>query len=142
MNPMTRTLFELRADKERNPGGTDNAEPDYLLTGIEDEADRNLSAAAELFDLDTEALEERAAIIQYDGGAARVTACRLAVAHALRERASELSDRVARWIFNNAAAILDWEKANYADREQTFQAMLSCLESECRESTAERREAG
>ena len=126
MKVTEKALFELRADMARNPGGLERAELDYLLASIADESDHALHVVAELFSLDLESLEERAAILQYDGGLARVSANRLAVTYALQEFDQEITDRAAKWYFQNASAILglerekDWSRAETVTELQAY----------------------
>lgn len=91
---------------------------------------------------DLEALKERAAIVEYDGGVPRTTACRLAATFALQACDSGISEQAARWIFQNAAAILEWERTTRSSREQTFEAMDYCFETCRRANATPRRKAG
>lgn len=127
MNGTERALLELQGDMVRNPGGMEQAEIDCLIRSIEDESDQNLAAAAELFGLDLEALEERAGIVEYDGGVSRTTANRQATTWAIQQRDPDLGDRAARWMFENAAAVLEWEEKTGSTREQTLAALADVM---------------
>lgn len=118
MNPVEKALFELRADMARSPGELNRAGLESLLSDLFDESDRNLAAAAEFFGLDPASLEEKAAIMQYDGGLSRVTANRLALTGELRRIMPNVSDRLCRWFAQNAAVVMDCGGKHGLSREQ------------------------
>lgn len=117
MNHFQSVLLELRMDMARNPGGLEAVELDALLAGLAGEADDNLRAAVEFFGLDLEAIEERAAIIEFDGGLARVAANRLALTLELRHIMPRMSEAMCRWFAQNAAVAMayGWERGMSRD---------------------------
>ena len=123
MNPLERALFELRADMARNPGGLTEGELKDLLAEIAAESDAHLRATALLFRLDLELLEESAAIMEYDGGLARVTANRLALTQELQRRYPGTSESLCRWFSQNAAVVIEYGWQHDLTREQLFESL-------------------
>lgn len=115
---LLRALDDLEYDIEHGPPVSE-AEFSALLGEVIGESDRSLSAACELTGLDHESTEERAGILQYDAGASRTSANKQAVAMALRERDPDMPALAIRWLFDNAAAVLDLERKKDWSREKT-----------------------
>lgn len=118
MNRTEKALLALRADMARDTEPLENIELDYLLASFEDEADQNLLAAAELFGLNLEALEERAAVMEFDGGLARITANRMALTLELQRLAPGVSDAACKWFAQNSATIRLYALERGLTREQ------------------------
>lgn len=121
-----RALDDLERDIKYGPSPSD-VEHDAVLAGIADESDADLQAAAELFGLEPECIEERAAIMQYDGGVTRVTANRLALTWELRRFMPDVSDALCRWFAQNSAAALMYGREHGLNRRGLADALHGYL---------------
>lgn len=130
MNRLELALFELRADVARNPGNLNDAELDGLLTGIAEESDANLRAAVEFFGLNLANIEERAAILQFDGGLARATANRLALTLELRRVMPDVSDGLCRWFARNSAAVMAYGRERGLSRAEIAGELMAYFRHE------------
>lgn len=127
MNEREKILFRLRADLARTPGSGSDADLAALLAEAVAESDASLRSAAELAGLDLGDLEERAGVLEVDGGLPRTSANLAAFALALRARVGEIGERPVRWLFANAEAILAWERAAGTTRAETARALRAAL---------------
>ncbi len=118
MNAVEMALIELRADMARNPGGLDDAELAAMLAEVVEESDASVRATVEFFGLNMEAIEERAAAMQYDGGAARVATNRLALTVELQRTMPSMSDAMCRWFAQNMATVTVYAQKHDMSRDE------------------------
>ncbi len=104
MNQLEKALFELRIDMARNPTATSEAELDAMLAEVVEDSDASVRATVEFFNLNMDAIGERAGKMQFDGGASRVTANRLALTEELQRTIPRMSGTMCRWFAQNMAS--------------------------------------
>lgn len=91
------------------------------------ESDLNLTAACVLLRINIEAAEERAAILEHNGGLTRDAANREAFVLALKARDRRFSRRLANAFFDSAGLALEIEQERGWNRRKTWDWIFARL---------------
>ena len=94
------------------------SELDATLAEVVEESDASVRATAEFFNLNMDTIDERAGKMQFDGGASRVTANRLALTEELQRAMPRMSDAMCRWFAQNMATVAAYAREHGMSRDE------------------------